>query len=144
VSAAYCSSCARFRPLIGQLCAECRELPGQRSIFDAWEPHAHARSGEELELEAASSIERTVGGQLVELLGVYRNGSRWTDREAGAQTTIPPDGWSKRAADLRALGLIERFLDPEGELAWRRDDTTGRRARLSRITEAGEQLLDES
>lgn len=137
----YCRSCESYGPVIGELCSTCRELPGQSSIFDEWEPRAHARRGAELELEAAESIERTVGGQLVELLAVYRNGSRWTDREAGSQTSLPPDGWSKRAADLRQLGLIERFLEDD-EPAWRRDDATGRRALLSRITDRGTELLE--
>ena len=125
------------------LCAVCRELDGQLSIEDAleWDPTAHARRDEPTSLEAARVLVPTVEGQLDELLGVYASGFSWTDREAGSRTALPPDGWSKRAADLRARGWTEHVRDELGEIVTRRDEQTRRRANLSRITRDGEERL---
>lgn len=103
-------------------------------------PRTLARSADPDTSRLAAFGQRRRGIHLERVLRAYAYGEALTDVEASERARLDRIETTRRASELRSLGLIEPLRDEEGQLRTRLLPT-GRRGMLCRITPAGASAL---
>lgn len=96
----------------------------------------HARTSDPEASHDAARLLTTGASHCLALLRHFGAVADATDEEAGFAADLDRDGWGKRGADLRRLGLVEWVRDDQGAIV-RRLAVSGRKIGVSRITDAG-------